>query len=266
MSRFLSDYPADLADWERDERLVSRGFTHPWRSDVAAANGEAFFDALVRDSLRPGAVVLDVGCGHGAYAMSLAAACPDGRVIGVDRDARVLDLARELAAEREVSNVEFLVGEPSAELEIADRSVDLFVCRRGPVIGKWLPLAQRVAKPGAYAIGMHPTGAAGAVPGWQDELPEQLRRIERVFGYEEVREWVTGGLAGSRATLQSCWWFDVPETFDDPGQLASKLGLVFTGDPNELIQGELTALLDRHAGKVELRHTRLVWRVDLGIE
>src|SRR5918999_3777556 len=30
LSRFLADYPADLADWERDERLVSRGFVHPW--------------------------------------------------------------------------------------------------------------------------------------------------------------------------------------------------------------------------------------------
>jgi hypothetical protein len=64
--------------------------------------------------------------------------------------------------------------------------------RGGPVVGKWMPLAQRVAKPGAYAIGMHPTGAAGAVPDWNAELPEQLR--------------------------------------------------------------------------IELRHTRLVWRVDLGIE
>jgi hypothetical protein len=31
LSEFLADYPADLADWERDERLVSRGFVHPWR-------------------------------------------------------------------------------------------------------------------------------------------------------------------------------------------------------------------------------------------
>jgi SAM-dependent methyltransferase len=265
LSGFLSDYPADLADWERDERLVSRGFTHPWRSDVAAANGEAFFDALVRDSLHAGAVVLDVGCGHGAYAMSLAAACPDGRVIGVDRDARVLHLARELAAERKVPNVEFLHGEPSAELAITDRSVDLFVCRRGPVIGKWFPLAQRVAKPGASAIGMHPTGAAGAVPDWNDELPERLR-IERVFGYEEVREWVTGGLAGSPATLHGCWWIDVPETFDDPEQLYVKLGSTRTGVPYESIKGNLSAILDRRGGRVELRHTRLVWRVDLGIE
>lgn len=265
MSGFLSDYPADLADWERDERLVSRGFTHPWRSDVAAANGEAFFDALVRDSLRPGAVVLDVGCGHGAYAMSLAAACPDGRVIGVDRDASVLALARELAAERGARNVEFLLGEPSAELEIPDRSVDLFVCRRGPVIGKWLPLAQRVAKPGAYAIGMHPTGAAGAIPDWNDELPEPMR-IERVFGYEEVREWVTAGIAGSAATLHGCWWIDVPEMFDDPEQLYAKLGPADTGVPYKQIEPDLAAILDRRGGRAELRHTRLVWRVDLGIE
>lgn len=51
MTRFLAGYPEDLAEWEGDERLVSRGFTHPWRSEVAAANGEAFFDALARDSL-----------------------------------------------------------------------------------------------------------------------------------------------------------------------------------------------------------------------
>ncbi|MGW0230236.1 hypothetical protein ACWDWO_18125 [Actinopolymorpha singaporensis] len=29
---FPAGYPADLAEWERDERPVTRGFAHPWRS------------------------------------------------------------------------------------------------------------------------------------------------------------------------------------------------------------------------------------------
>jgi SAM-dependent methyltransferase len=104
-SGFLDTYPSDLDERQGDERLIQRGFVHGWRSRVAPGNGEAFFDALVRTNLRPGSVVLDVGCGHGSYLRSLVP--PAARGIGVDADPEVVAFARELAAECGARNVEF---------------------------------------------------------------------------------------------------------------------------------------------------------------
>ena len=262
---FLDTYPVDLAEWEHDDRLEARGFTHPWRSQVAPGNGEAFFDALVHAHLRPESSVLDVGCGHGAYACRLAGRCR--RVIGVDRDLDVLALAGELAAERGVSNVDFalLTAEPDAEIDLPDQSVDLFVCRRGPVLARWLAWAERLGRPGAVALGVHPTGPAGAIPPWNAELPEPLR-LGRVFDYAEVRSWVTEALAGPdpRGRLDGCWWLDVPEYFDDPEQLYRRLADSRRAEiPYPAVKGELSALVERYGGRLELRHCRLVWKVTL---
>ena len=51
--------------------------------------------------LRPGLSVLDVGCGTGAITAGIAKAVgPHGHVVGVDRDAVLLDLARADTARR----------------------------------------------------------------------------------------------------------------------------------------------------------------------
>lgn len=42
---------------------------------------------------RPGETILDVGCGTGALAVRLKAACPAARIVGVDPDSAVLALA-----------------------------------------------------------------------------------------------------------------------------------------------------------------------------
>jgi SAM-dependent methyltransferase len=69
--------------------------------------------AYLIDYLRPGANVLDVGCGAGTITVDLARRVAPGRVLGVDAEAAVLEQARELAAEAGVDNVEFLLGDAS---------------------------------------------------------------------------------------------------------------------------------------------------------
>ena len=168
-----------------------------------------------------------------------------------------------------------LAAEPGAELDLPDGSVDVFVCRRGPVLERWLPWALRLARPGAVALGIHPTGAAGAVPPWNSRLPEPLR-IGQVFDHATVRTWVTRaldrpeGAAASRAEaeLTGCWWLDVAERFDDAEQLHRRLangsgGSNGSGVPYADVKHSLTALLADHGGSVELRHCRLVWQVAL---
>lgn len=47
---------------------------------------------------RPGETVLDAGCGVGAAALCLAARLPDVRIVGIDREADLVELAQKNAA------------------------------------------------------------------------------------------------------------------------------------------------------------------------
>src|SRR5258705_6444500 len=63
---------------------------------------------LDRAGLIRGMKCLDVGCGGGHVAISIARIVgPEGRVIGIDRDAEILALAREDAEAAKITNVEF---------------------------------------------------------------------------------------------------------------------------------------------------------------
>jgi SAM-dependent methyltransferase len=264
---FLEGYPGDLTGWVSDDRIAEQGFSHRWQSRVAAANGEIFFDQLVRGHLSADMTVADVGCGHGDYTMRLAASA--AHVIGVDQDPVAISLARNLASERQVSNVDFIETPLNAEISspplraVSGRSsVDLFVSRRGPTLSKWLHWAFSVSRPGAFALGIHPTGRAGAVPSWNDELPDRLRiQKDEIFNHEQVLQWVTSALTETPARLHSTWWLDVPEVVDSADELHARL----TGDRSA--QGpdylRLQSLIDHQGGSVELRHCRLVWKVSL---
>lgn len=63
---------------------------------------------LIKEQLRSGKKVLDIGSGSGCIAISLAAACPGALVTGVDIAPAAIDIARKNATGNAVS-VEFLV-------------------------------------------------------------------------------------------------------------------------------------------------------------
>jgi arsenite methyltransferase len=77
--------------------------------------------------LRPGAVVLDVGCGAGIDTLLAARLVgPTGRVIGLDLLPEMCDRGRRHAAEAGVGNVEFVEGEMEA-IPLPDDSVDAVI-------------------------------------------------------------------------------------------------------------------------------------------
>ena len=95
----------DMDSWLRDPRIATRGFADRWQSSVAAGNGEDAFIALVDQYLRPDCAVLDLGCGHGEFTLTLAARCRT--IVGIEREPGYLELAKELAAEQTITNVQF---------------------------------------------------------------------------------------------------------------------------------------------------------------
>jgi len=80
-----------------------------------------------RLDLKPGSLVLDVGCGTGASALPAAEIVgAEGKVIGVDLAEKLLERARAKAAERQRANVEFRLGDMTA-LGFPDSSFDAVV-------------------------------------------------------------------------------------------------------------------------------------------
>jgi ubiquinone/menaquinone biosynthesis C-methylase UbiE len=94
---------------------------------LALTTRERRFRAMLRDqvlrNLPPDATVIDVGCGTGTFAITLAAARPDAQVIGVDGDRQVLALAERKPGAAAVMWRRGLAG----ELPAGDASADALV-------------------------------------------------------------------------------------------------------------------------------------------
>ncbi len=91
--------------------------SHTWRT---AENSAGY----LLDELRPGMELLDIGCGPGTITVDLASRVAPGRVLGLDREAQVIEQAKQLRSERNIGNVSFEVGDVY-ELELADDSFDV---------------------------------------------------------------------------------------------------------------------------------------------
>jgi arsenite methyltransferase len=107
---------------------------------------------LAFSSIREGDTVLDLGSGAG-FDCFLAArqVGQNGRVIGVDMTAEMIEKAKENAKKGNYENVEFRLGEIE-KLPVSDASVDLIisncVINLSPDKGKVFEEAFRVLKPG----------------------------------------------------------------------------------------------------------------------
>ncbi len=107
--------------------------------------------AFFLPQLESGMRLLDCGCGVGTITIDLAEIVAPGQVIGIDRDPSQLAIAGSLAEQRQVTNVEFQVGNVY-ELEFPDASFDavlahtLLVHLNDPL--RVLLEMRRVLKPG----------------------------------------------------------------------------------------------------------------------
>lgn len=99
--------------------------TGPWSRLALTSVILPSLDGVV-DKLEAGATVIDVGCGAGVTATTIAAAYPNSRCIGYDPSTIAIGMARERAADAGLSNVEF-VDSPADALP-ADGAADLVLC------------------------------------------------------------------------------------------------------------------------------------------
>src|SRR3989442_15319084 len=97
---------------------------------------------------KPGDLVLDVATGTGNTAFALAPHVR--RVIGLDLTREMLNEARRIAAEREVNNTDWVIGD-AEHLPFQDETFDIYVVRAAPHhfhdIDRFRAEAHRVLKP-----------------------------------------------------------------------------------------------------------------------
>ncbi|MDP1563819.1 MAG: class I SAM-dependent methyltransferase [Pirellulaceae bacterium] len=80
--------------------------------------------------LRPGMLVLDVGCGYGSVSRMVAERVgPNGRVTAMDREMSHLAQAEELTIESGLRNIDYVRGDLTS-FEFASESYDAIVGRR----------------------------------------------------------------------------------------------------------------------------------------
>ncbi|SHL03463.1 demethylmenaquinone methyltransferase [Alicyclobacillus tolerans] len=110
--------------------------------------------------IQPGAQVLDVAAGTGAWTFSLAEAVgPKGKVIGLDFCKEMLDVGRErkIKMGQRANHIEFIEGD-AMQLPFLDNSFDAvtigFALRNVPDIHQCLREMRRVVKPGGHVVSL----------------------------------------------------------------------------------------------------------------
>src|SRR5215472_13118589 len=153
------------------------------QAEVYADEAEQLLDLV---GVAAGSSAIDVGCGVlGILPLLCARAGPAGRVVGLERETRILDAARQNAAQRGLP-VEFVEGDATS-LDLPSDSFD-FVHERTVLLNVQHPAAViaemvRIARPGGV-IALQEPDSSGWVcdpphPAWEPLLAELVAAYRR---------------------------------------------------------------------------------------
>ncbi|MDJ0381746.1 class I SAM-dependent methyltransferase [Streptomyces sp. G-G2] len=189
--------------------------SHRWRT---AGNSAAYLTG----ELRPGMSVLDVGCGPGTITADLAELVAPGRVTAVDASQDVIEQARQYAAERGLTGIEFATADVHA-LEFPDASFDVVHAHQvlqhvgDPV--RALREMRRVCRPGGIVAVRDADYAAmtwfPGTPGL-DEWLDLYRRVARANGGEpdagrRLVSWARTAGFTEVAASATAWCYATPD-------------------------------------------------------
>jgi ubiquinone/menaquinone biosynthesis C-methylase UbiE len=148
---------------EQDHYVPALGrheLTRLYDAVLALVARERRWRAMLLDALQPrdGELIVDVGCGTGSQAIAIKTRCPGARLVGIDPDPAVLDIARAKAKAAGVEiawiqgfggAVDTLAGHGAADAVIS--SLVLHQCEVS-VKGDILSAMTRLGRPGARIL------------------------------------------------------------------------------------------------------------------
>ena len=144
--------PPNTTDWNSFGRANA---SQKWRSQSAAMGSEMTRAIVEAAQAGPGMRVLDLACGTGEPAISLAALTGSGEVIGVDLSSAPLEIAARRAAQRRLANVSFQQAD-AHHLPFPDNIFDRVTSRLGVMFfsdrSRAAAEMHRVLKPGGKAV------------------------------------------------------------------------------------------------------------------
>ncbi|GJJ12946.1 hypothetical protein Clacol_007193 [Clathrus columnatus] len=136
--------------------------SHTWRTAVNSA-------AYLLEYIKPDNYILDIGCGPGTITADFAALVPNGKIIGLDYAAEVLEQAKATALKRDLKNIEFTMGDIHA-LQFPDNTFDIVHAHQ---------VLQHIHDPVKAFSEMRRVTKPGELNEW---LPVYLRTAESVGG------------------------------------------------------------------------------------
>ncbi len=151
----LASAAMDLSYKEQTTKLQNRIRAH---KEFANFDIESWIDTYL--GRKPRRNILDVGCGSGNhFGVYLKHVGSDGRVVGVDREAALVETARKEHASAD--NVEFIVGSMDDPLPFPDASFDIclsnFAIYNASDVPSTLREIRRVLQPGGEVVLIGPT-------------------------------------------------------------------------------------------------------------
>lgn len=144
--------------------------------------------------------LLDLGCGYGPIALTMAARAPQATVLGVDVNARAIGLARRNAAANKLDNVSFALvdaqGSPVPQVHETGPA-DPSGQTAGPFAAIWSNPPIRVGKPALHRL-LHT---------WLERLSPDGRAhlvVHRHLGADSLQRWLEQqGFATERAASRA---------------------------------------------------------------
>jgi ubiquinone/menaquinone biosynthesis C-methylase UbiE len=256
--------------WSTEARFYNK-----WRS-FHRVRTAAMTEALIQAAcIKSGMRVIDVACGPGEPAITLASVVGnEGKIVATDISEEMLSVARQNAEERGVTNVTFRQAD-AQNLPFLDCSFDAATCRLGAMyfsdLARALMELHRVLKGGSRAAfiawgpyeknphWLHTMGVvrknASKPSKYRESIdpfsladPQKLGLKLKEAGFEDIRsELITIPYPWPGTPEQAWEWFS---------ETSSQLGLFDNLDPDELkmIQGESIQAMYKHynGNKIEI--------------